>query len=143
MFAQSRLPVLLHMSLSQTLADRERLLAAEPFFTHDQVAKRYGSVAALEAAQESKRLIVGRYKGSWVYPAFQFVDSGPAPATVARLVPHLPSEPQDGGWTGIFWCFQPHLDLDERSPAEAFEENQDAVIAAAEAEKAGPADSGW
>lgn len=107
------------MSLSQTVAERELLLAREPFFTHDQVAGRYGSVAALEAARKSKRLIVGTYKGTWVYPAFQFLDTGPAPHAVARLVPHLPSEPQDGGWSAIFWCFQPHVDLDQpaRRPA--------------------------
>jgi hypothetical protein len=131
------------MSLSQTVAERELLLAREPFFAHDQVAGRYGSVAALEAARKSKRLIVGTYKGTWVYPAFQFLDTGPAPDAVARLVPHLPSEIQDGGWSAIFWCFQPHVDLDELSPAQVFGANPDAVIAAAEADEAGTADSDW
>ena len=87
------------MSLSQTVAERELLLAREPFFSHDQVAGRYGSMAALEEARKSTRVIVGTYKGSWVYPAFQFLDAGPAPDAVARLVPYLPSEPRDGGWS--------------------------------------------
>jgi hypothetical protein len=126
-----------------TLHDREQLVSSGALLRLTDVRRPYGSLDAVEALRRTGALIAGRYHGTWLFPAFQFAVGGVAHPRVEQLTPVLPKAENDGGWTAIFWCYQPHADLGDKTPAELFQLDPDLVISAAAADRLGPSDESW
>ena len=121
--------------LAASRAYRDHLLATSGFVTID-----LGDDPRLRGTA-----IKGRVRGTWVAPLFQFDTTGrllPKASDLARVLEEF-AEPNDGGWSAIFWCFQPRTDLDGQTPAEMFEADPECVIRAAKDDLLGPADTAW
>lgn len=56
---------------------------------------------------------------AFVYPSFQFDDSGQVRPTVAILLSSLPMD-DPGGWRRAFWLYSPHTELMGKTPADIF-----------------------
>jgi hypothetical protein len=78
---------------------------------------------------------------TFVFPDFQFNESGRPLREVPELLAILPEDEGSGGWRETFWLYSPHVLLDGRSPAEVFAEDPRRVIDVAKTEfSADPSD---
>lgn len=130
------------------LTRRDTLLAEETWLTGLEVEARTrgdtGKSNSYEYANRlrgEQRLFGARFRGSYHYPAFQFVlQTGEPHAHLAELIPLLPSS--HDGWTAALWLFQPTGRLRGARPADVFAQDPGAVIDAARRDFKGD-DSDW
>ncbi len=116
---------------------RDELLAQECWLSGPQVAERTGGRNGESSPYEyasrrrrERRLFGARFRGSYRYPAFQFIPgTGEPHAELTKLVALLPSS--HDGWTAALWLFQPTGRLGGARPADVFSRDPAAVIDAA------------
>lgn len=80
---------------------------------------------------------------AFVYPAFQFDQSGKPLPDVVELLALLPKDDDRSGWRRTFWLYSPHAHLDKRSPAEVFASDPARVLAVARDEFNGDSNAIW
>lgn len=106
---------------------RDELLAKN-WPDDSEVARLAGLSADADAGEFGARARAGRILlGIWsaprrafVYPAFQFDQSGKPRPEVVELLALLPMGGDQGGWRCAFWLYSPHVYLDDRLPAGVF-----------------------
>ncbi|MFL9866645.1 hypothetical protein PQR67_20925 [Paraburkholderia fungorum] len=79
----------------------------------------------------------------FVYPDFQFRQSGAIRKEIAALLAVLPRDDDLDGWRRAFWLYSPHALLDERTPADVFPDAPMRVIKVAQVEFQGDSDATW
>ncbi len=138
------------MSSNRSRHHRMELLRNHVFLTSKQIAERARDTAIdSNPSQLASRLrregrLLGAKRGvQYVHPAFQFGKNGHVLPAMRSLLPLLPTEERDGGWAAVFWCFQPHADLDGKIPAEVFPHDAQRVIDVARQHAAGTGDADW
>lgn len=94
----------------------------------------------------SQRRLMGVWSSrsnTFVYPEFQFDESGRPRAELPELLAILPADEVSGGWREAFWLYSPHALLDGKSPAEVFSEDPKRIIDVARTEFSGNPDDHW
>jgi hypothetical protein len=128
---------------------RTELLVQESWLTGGQVHQQQqdGDPSSPGANNTASRLrrrgeILGAWNGrEYLHPIFQFDrKTGRLMHEVKELLTLLPEDPS--GWRQAFWLFQPHAELNNKRPADLFQKDPKAVIAAAQSTFA-PANSNW
>lgn len=127
---------------------RNELLAQERWLTSQQVATqaRGRTVESNPYEYASRlrrehRLFGARFRGSYLYPAFQFQpETGEPHPAVADLLARLPDS--SDGWVAALWLFQPTGKLGGARPADVFAHDPGAVIDAARRDFQGD-DADW
>lgn len=125
------------LSAEATHNRRSALLAQEPWFTSQDAASqaRGRTVESNPYEYASRlrrehRLFGARFRGRYLYPAFQFVsDTGEPHPALRDLIAVLPES--NDGWTAAFWLFEPTGRLQGARPVDRFGEDPTAVITAA------------
>lgn len=127
---------------------RDELLEQECWLSGPQVAGRTGGgnvegnpYEYASRLRRERQLFGARFRGSYRYPAFQFVPETCEPhAGLAELIALLPQS--HDGWTAAFWFFQPTGRLGGARPADVLAQDPGVVIDAARRDFQGD-DSQW
>jgi hypothetical protein len=77
----------------------------------------------------AKKFLAVRWRGEYLYPAFQFGRDGTVLPAIPELLKILPTT--DANWSAMFWIFQPTGRLNGLRPADVLPDNPAAVVAAA------------
>jgi hypothetical protein len=117
----------------------------------NEVAQLAGLPASANAGEFTARARgVGALLGVWsvprrafVYPAFQFDQSGKPVPGVVELLALLPEEGDEDGWRRAFWLYSPHPYLGDQSPAEVFASDPVRVLSVALEEFHGAPGTAW
>ncbi|MFM2289330.1 MAG: hypothetical protein RL684_2473 [Pseudomonadota bacterium] len=130
--------------LQAALQLRDKLLTTERWVTSETLARRAGvdvDPDTYAAERRRKGTLLGvRYQDGYLHPSRQFLprsaDTLPRfNELLSVLLPYM-----DDQWLVLFWFFQATGRLGGRSPAEAFPDDPDKVIAAARADFEGDPD---
>jgi hypothetical protein len=115
---------------------RDELLATEGWLDYKGVATRArgavlnsnGSEFASRLRREG-RLLGAKIRGAFQHPSFQLGPDGQVLPEMAEVINVLPEDAS--GWATVFWFFQPCGHLSNQRPADVFQRDPRAVIAAA------------
>jgi hypothetical protein len=116
-------------------AARTGLLSEFGALTAAQVAELAGSDAKNTSALAGRwrregRLVAVEHHGTIYYPAFQFDVDGKPKQAVAEVLKHL-GDPSMTAWQQALWFTSANGWLDGRRPVDLFDNEVDAVVAAA------------
>lgn len=117
----------------------------------NEVARFAGPPASADAGEFTARARgIGALLGVWsapqrafVYPAFQFDQSGKPVPEVIELLALLPKEGDEDGWRRAFWLYSPHAYLGDQSPADVFTSDPVRVLRVALEEFHGDPGTAW
>lgn len=116
-----------------------------------EVGRFAGLPASADAGEFTARArAAGTLMGVWsaprrafVYPAFQFDQSGKLVPDVAELLALLPKEGDEDGWRRAFWLYSPHAYLGDQSPADVFGSDPMRVLRVIQEEFHADPDTAW
>lgn len=114
-------------AVNASLDFRDELLGKD-WPDDNEVARLAGPPANANAGEfcaraREARILLGIWsvpRCAFVYPAFQFDQSGKPRPEVVELLALLPTDGDQGGWRRAFWLHSPHAHLDDQLPADVF-----------------------
>lgn len=113
---------------------RDELLRTERWLTSAEVIETAQGLipestpeAYTSRMRQLGELFAVRFRGQYLFPAFQFTADGQVNPAMKRLIAVLPPTTASN-WSTAFWLFAPNAQLEGRRPADRFPLDPEAVI---------------